>query len=136
MNMIRTIAEVNMDSVMNNGMSFAERLKEGGQMILIVMSFVFSVIFLIWLSQTIISFFVVKLSSAGAKKNKPEEAEAPVLEADEVSETSQAEDDSALVAVITAAISAYRASESEDGSALPFRVVSFKRTKNGKPWNS
>ena len=68
MNMIRLAADVNMDSVMNNGMSWGEKLADGGRMILIVMAFVFAVIFLIWLSQTIISFAVVKLSSIGNKK--------------------------------------------------------------------
>ena len=68
MNMLRIAADVNMDSVMNNGMSWGEKLADGGRMILIVMAFVFSVIFLIWLSQTIISFVIVKLSSLEKKK--------------------------------------------------------------------
>ena len=135
MNMIRLAADVNMDSVMNNGMSWGEKLADGGRMILIVMAFVFSVIFLIWLSQTIISFAVVKLSSIGKKKSTPETVPAPVVTVEDVPET--VTDDGVTVAVITAAISAYLAAESENGEVKPFRVVSFKRAKQGnKPWNS
>ncbi len=134
MNLLRLAADVNMDSVMNNGMSFGERLAEGGRMILIVMAFVFSVIFLIWLSQTIISFVVVKLSGVGKKK---ESAPAPAPEAPPAEQApAEASDDGVTVAVITAAIAAYLASESENGEVKPFRVVSFKRAKQGKPWNS
>lgn len=129
-----------MDSVLNNGMSWGERLKDGGQMILIVMAFVFSVIFLIWLSQTIISLVVVALTSAASRKA---EKKAPKPEPAAVSEVPQSipaepavEDDSVTVAVITAAIAAYLASESPNGNVVPFRVVSFKRSNQGKPWNS
>ena len=136
MNMIRLAADVNMDSVMNNGMTWGEKLADGGRMILIVMAFVFSVIFLIWLSQTIISFAVVKLSSIGKKKEStPVPAPAPAVTVEDVPET--VTDDGVTVAVITAAISAYLAAESENGEVKPFRVVSFKRAKQGnKPWNS
>ncbi len=138
MNMIRLAADVNMDSVMNNGMSWGEKLADGGRMILIVMAFVFSVIFLIWLSQTIISFAVVKLSSIGNKKESspaPAPAPAPAVTVEDVPEA--VTDDGVTVAVITAAISAYLAAESENGEVKPFRVVSFKRAKQGnKPWNS
>lgn len=135
MNMTRLAADVNMDSVMNNGMTWGEKFAEGGRMILIVMAFVFSVIFLIWLSQTIISFFVVKLSSIGKKKSTSAPVPAPAVTVEDVPET--VADDGVTVAVITAAISAYLAAESENGEVKPFRVVSFKRAKQGnKPWNS
>ena len=132
--MIRLAADVNMDSVMNNGMSWGEKLADGGRMILIVMAFVFAVIFLIWLSQTIISFAVVKLSSIGKKK---ETSPTPAPAAPVQPAPAEGADDGVTVAVITAAISAYLASESENGEVKPFRVVSFKRAKQGnKPWNS
>ncbi|MBQ6788637.1 MAG: OadG family protein [Clostridia bacterium] len=136
MNMLRLAADVNMDSVMNNGMTWGEKFAESGRMILIVMAFVFSVIFLIWLSQTIISFVIVKLSSLERKK---EAAPVPVPTQPEVipEPAVPATDDGVTVAVITAAISAYLAAESENGEVKPFRVVSFKRAKQGnKPWNS
>lgn len=131
MNLIRTLAAVDINSVMNNGMSFGERLADGGKMILIVMAFVFSVIFIIWLSQSLITLAVTKLSSVGKKKENKDADETAVTE-EVPSETC---DDAVTVAVITAALSAYLASNSDNGEIKPFRVVSFKRTKSGKPWN-
>ena len=45
---------------------------------------------------------------------------------------SAAQDDSALIAAITAAIIAYNAAEGKPN--LPFRVVSFKRKNNAAGW--
>lgn len=145
MNMIRTIAAVDMNSVMNNGFSFTEKLSNGGMMVLTGMLTVFGVIFIIWLSLTIFGFFVYGLPNIKKKKaevsatakiqeidSEEEEAAKNVPVAEVVPET----DDGVTVAVITAAISAYLDSTSDDGEALPFRVVSFKRKSSGKPWNS
>ena len=79
MNLIRTLAAVDINSVMNNGMSFGERLADGGKMILIVMAFVFSVIFIIWLSQSLITLAVTKLSSVGKKKEDKDDIEVDIL---------------------------------------------------------
>jgi len=146
MNMIRLLADVDMNSVLNNGMSFPERLMEFGKMLLIGMACVFSVIFVIWLMLTVFKLFIYDIPNMKNKK----EAEAKAVQAPKaktapapVSTASipnippvSADDDTVTVAVITAAISAYLASNSEDGSVLPFRVVSFKRKKSGTPWNS
>lgn len=145
MNMIRTIAAVDMNSVMNNGFSFTEKLSNGGMMVLTGMLTVFGVIFIIWLSLTIFGFFVYGLPNIKKKKaevsatakiqeidSEEEEAAKNIPVAEVVPET----DDGVTVAVITAAISAYLDSTSDDGEALPFRVVSFKRKSSGKPWNS
>ena len=48
-------------------------------------------------------------------------------------EETAAEDDTQLIAVITAAIAAYNA---QSGNSLPFRVVSFKRANGANGWNS
>ena len=48
-------------------------------------------------------------------------------------EADKAQDDTAIVAILTAAIAAYRASE--EGTNGSFRVVSFKRVGKGA-WNS
>ncbi|MCI9448756.1 MAG: OadG family protein [Clostridiales bacterium] len=145
MNMIRTIAAVDMNSVMNNGFSFTEKLSNGGMMVLTGMLTVFGVIFIIWLSLTIFGFFVYGLPNIKKKKaeasatakiqeinSEEEEAAENIPAAEVVPET----DDGVTVAVITAAISAYLESTSDDGEVLPFRVVSFKRKSSGKPWNS
>ena len=70
----------------------------------------------------------------GEKKPKAEKAAdnapaAPAESADAgTSETAYAEDDGAIVAAITAAITAMR---SETGESSAFRVVSFKRVGKG-----
>lgn len=132
----RLLADTDISSVMNNGMSISERLAEGGRMILILMAFVFSVIFVIFLSQTIITKVIITLQSAKNNNTKETNEASPVpVNVTETEEVSN-EDDGVTVAVITAALAAYLAETSEDGTVLPFRVVSFTRKKSGKPWNS
>ncbi len=111
-----------MSSVLNNGLSFTERLFNGGKMILLGMLTVFSVIFIIWLMLVVFKFFVYDLPG---KKSIKEEQHEPV----------KCSDDEETVAVIMAAISAYRAAESPDGKASPFKVISFKKKKSNTPWN-
>ena len=57
---------------------------------------------------------------------------------DKFLEEGGAADDGELIAVITAAIAAYRASEEGMSAAEAggFRVVSFKRASTGRAWNS
>lgn len=139
MNMFRLFAEVDMNSVLNNGLNWGEKLAEFGKMLLIGMSCVFGVIFVIWLMLTLFRVVIYDIPNkkAKAEKNKdakvvvvaPEESPAPAAPAN-------VGDDTVTVAVITAAIYAYLEANSEDGTVLPFRVVSFKRKKNGTPWNS
>ena len=132
----RLLADTDISSVMNNGISISERLAEGGRMILILMAFVFSVIFVIFLSQTIITKVIITLQSAKNNNTKETNEASPVpVNVTETEEVSN-EDDGVTVAVITAALAAYLAETSEDGTVLPFRVVSFTRKKSGKPWNS
>ena len=132
----RLLADTDISSVMNNGMSISERLAEGGRMILILMAVVFSVIFVIFLSQTIITKVIITLQSAKNNNTKETNEASPVpVNVTETEEVSN-EDDGVTVAVITAALAAYLAETSEDGTVLPFRVVSFTRKKSGKPWNS
>lgn len=142
LNMYRTplLAEVDMDSVLNNGMSLSEKLAECGKMIAIGMGCVFGVIFIIWLMLTLFRFVIYDIPNMKKKKAKAvESAEAPApapAPTAAPARVASSDNDAVLVAVITAAIEAYRASEGGDASSLPFRVVSFKRKKNGSPWNS
>ena len=140
MNMFRLFAEVDMNSVLNNGLNFGERLAEFGKMLLVGMSCVFGVIFVIWLMLTVFRYFIYdipnKRAEKAAKNKKPEAAEPAVMPASAPEAPANVGDDTVTVAVITAAIYAYLEANSEDGTVLPFRVVSFKRKKNGTPWNS
>ena len=97
-----------------------ERFAYGGEMVLIGMLTVFSVLIVIWVSLIIFKFAFHDL---GAKRNAAyaPKAEAPVPQA----KVEPATDPGEIVAVIAAAIAAAEADASSSG--VKFRVVSFKR---------
>ena len=149
MNNIRLLADT-ANQAFGNGMSVTERLQNGGKMILVLMAFVFSVIFIIFLSQALISAIINGIQKKSkdtekainekqiprAKKEQIPRAKKEVIANNPVATEAVNSNDDVTVAVITAALAAYLASTSEDGTVLPFRVVSFKRKNSGKPWNS
>ena len=93
-----------------------ETLIFGGQMVLIGMLTVFSVLIIIWIALSLVKVFFAK-SSEGTKTEKaafPTEATAPA--------TSSASDEE-IIAVIAAAIAMAEA----EGNGAKFRVVSFRR---------
>ena len=92
---------------------------------------IFSVLGLLWAVLSIFKLVMVG-KAPKAKKENTVATPAPVAEAESV-----VADDGELVAVIAAAIAAYRASEGMDASdASAFRVVSFRRAANGRAWNA
>lgn len=97
--------------------SFGERLSYGGEMLVVGIGIVFSVLILLWLSLELFSLISQRLNS--------KEAAAPVVTAPAPKakvEEVKTPDDLELIAVLTAAIAA-----SESAPAARFRVVSFKR---------
>ena len=101
--------------------STADKFAYGGQMLLIGMSVVFSVLLILWGSLELFHLIVTKLPAALEKKRKAKaEAEVEVVEA---AQAAPGEDESELVAVFAAAIAA----ASEEDPAGSFRVVSFRR---------
>ena len=113
-----------------------EALKYAGEMTLLGMGMIFSVLGLLW---GVLALFKVIFAgkSPKAPKEKAEKksapAPAPVAVKEEAAPAAVATDDTALIAVLTAAIAAYRAEE-----GLPeggFRVISFKRS-GGRAWNA
>lgn len=76
------------------------------------------------------------------KAEKRQKAEEPVAAEPVVTEipatvSPATESDDALVAILAAAIAAYRAAENPDEmSAGGFRVVSFRRAGGGRSWNA
>ncbi len=102
---------------------FGERASEAGTVSLLGMAAIFGVLALLW---GIIELFHLCISAAGkkkAKKQAQEEPSAPAQAVDLQPETVSS-DDGALVAAITAAITAAR---EEEGRTTGFRVVSFRR---------
>ena len=99
---------------------------------------VFSVLALLW---GVLAIFKLIFAGKTPKAPKaPKEVKAP--KAEKKTETvaapvvaQSAGDDAQLIAVITAAVAAYMAEEGTD-YAGGFRVVSFKRVRGGRTWNS
>ena len=110
----------------------AERLALAGQMVLIGMGMIFAVLGLLW---GVLAMFKIVFARPEPKKkaaSAPAEvapAAEPVAEADET-------DDGELIAVITAAVAAYIASEEPEAYQGGFKVVSFRRANGGRSWNS
>ncbi len=109
-----------------------ERLALAGQMTLIGMGMIFSVLGILW---AVLAIFKLVFAKTKPKKKTPVEVSvAPVAEPEPVAAYAAEEDE--LVAVITAAVAAYIASEEPDAYQGGFKVVSFRRANGGRPWNS
>ncbi len=114
----------------------AERWAYAGRMTLLGMVMIFAVLGLLWAVLTVFKYVMVGKTP---KAEKPKSAVAEVVAESAVAaeESASATDDAELVAVIAAAIAAYRASEGMDATdASAFRVVSFRRATNGRAWNA
>lgn len=105
------------------------------QTVVLGMGMVFAVLGLLW---AILSVFKLVFAGKSPKEPKPVKVkpvkEKPVEKA-APAPVAQAQDDGALIAVITAAVAAYMAESGEEYTG-GFRVVSFARVRGGKPWNS
>ncbi len=127
MKFLTFFADADISSVFGNGLSLGEKGALSLKMILMGMGTVFAVLFIIWAVLT-----VFRLVMDGIKKPKKEKA--PVDVAVPAREGDDATDDGVLIAVITAAVAAYREKEAgSSGRTVPFRVVSFNRSGTG-PW--
>ena len=112
----------------------ADAFMKAAEVALLGIAMVFLVLAILW---GVLAIFKVVFAD-GKKKEKIEsvsETPAPVAEPVPVADV---QDDGELIAVITAAIEAYRAAESggDENYAGGFRVVSFRRAGAGRPWNS
>ena len=109
-----------------------------GQVTAIGMGMIFSVLALLWGILAIFNLVFGKKKTVAKKTaDVPKTVvKAPVTApVKEVVATENADD--ALIAVITAAVAAYRAEE--NGGVTPdgsFRVVSFRRIGGGRSWNT
>ena len=98
------------------------------------MAMIFAVLSILWAVLALFKFIFAK--PVKAKKTEPVAEEEPetveIVEEPVADET----DDGELIAVITAAIAAYMASEEPNAAPNGFRVVSFRRANGGKSWNT
>lgn len=108
-----------------------ERWALAGEMVLVGMGMVFAVLAILWAVLTVFKVVFAK----GEKK----ERSAPVVQTEAPASEPEPEiyvaGDEELIAVITAAVAAYRAGEGEEATG-GFRVVSFRRANGGKAWNA
>ena len=121
---------------LNAAMSFSDRMSYGLQVFAVGLGTVFAVLAILWLALVLFKVFLYDIPNKKAAKKAEAEAKntpavEPVVES-AAEEATSAEDDTQLIAVITAAIAAYTA---DSGSALPFRVVSYKRVSGANGWN-
>ena len=104
------------------------------------MLMIFAVLALLWGVLALFKVFFAKDSGnndkekAALKKAVETAVEATVVK-EEPEAVVEAQDDGELIAVITAAIEAYRAAEGGSENAGGFRVVSFRRASNARAWN-
>ena len=117
----------------------SEAWKYAGEMTLLGMGMIFAVLSLLWGVLAIFKLVFVgktqkspkeKTDKAALAEQKAQRVASPVAEPQPVSADSG--NDTELVAILTAAIAAYRQGEGTQGG---FRVVSFKRA-GGRAWNT
>ena len=121
----------------NLGGAFSsERLALAGQMTLLGMVMIFSVLGLLWVVLAVFQKIMTRDTAKPAEAPKAAPALAPVAETVPVAAVSN--DDEVIAAVIAAAVAAYMADEGNADAAYNggFRVVSFRRVQGGKAWNS
>ena len=114
----------------------AETVELMWQTPLLGMGMVFAVLALLWAVLAIFKLVFVGATPKAPKpvKEKPVE-QAPVQTAPVAAPATQS-NDAELVAIITAAVAAYIAEEGTDAYSGGFRVVSFKRVRGGRTWNT
>lgn len=106
-----------------------------GKMMLLGMVMVFAVLGLLWAVLTVFKLVMVGKTPKEAKPEEPKSV-APTVTSASVP-VPKALSDEELVAILTAAVAAYRASEGMDAvDAGAFRVVSFRRAASGRAWNA
>ena len=101
----------------------SENLRIGAEVALMGIGITFAILILLW---GILELFRVLFS----KKSNPEKTESlpeTSLQTSAPAEQAQETDGGELIAVITAAVEAYRASEEGDAPRRGFRVVSFRK---------
>ena len=128
-----SVASDKYQDVINSGAFSSERLALAGEMLLVGVGMVFAVLAVLWIVLTMFKFVFAKPEKKAAPAPQKVEVTEPVAEAPAVEE---ATDDGELIAVITAAVAAYIASEDPQVAQSGFRVVSFRRANGGRAWNS
>lgn len=112
-----------------------ERLAEGFEVFILGILMVFAVLALLWgvLAIFKVVFYDIPEKRKKAKANETKTEMAPAPAAVAAPAPVPAQDDGAIVAAITAALSEYFSQSGEYKGG--FRVVSFKKSQTGSAWN-
>lgn len=140
-NISETVEEVDLGEIKGENLSLSERIEYALQGTVTGMVMVFAVLTLLCLVVALskVIFYDIPKRARENAKAQEESEQAVEVETNETVALTDAnydtDDDGQLIAVITAAVSAViESGEYGDEFASGFRVVSFKRTNNGK-WN-
>lgn len=119
--------------VASTGAFSPERWALTGQMILIGMGMVFAVLAILWVVLALFKLVFAKPEAKAVEKKTVE----PILEQAKPNvPVAPKSDEAELIAIITTAIAAYRASEEPELEPNGFRVVSFRKAHSGRSWNT
>lgn len=119
--------------VIDSGMFSAERWALAGEMILIGMGMVFAVLIVLW---AVLAVFRLIFAKPEPKEKAEHTAKTDAVAAPAPVAGEERTDDTELIAILTAAIVAYEASNGNEVAPGGFRVVSFRRANGGRAWNS
>ena len=124
-------------AVTNIGGAFSyARLVLAGQMVIIGMGMVFAVLAILWGVLLLFKLIFARPEPKKKVDSTPAAvAPAAVTPVAEPIVVAQEADDGELIAVITAAVAAYIASEEPEAYQGGFKVVSFRRENGGRSWN-
>ena len=113
----------------------ADAWMKAAEVTLLGMVMVFAVLGILWLALSVFKLVFARDKAKGKTAEMRVTATEPKSEPMPVAKET---DDGELIAVITAAIAAYRASEQglTGEEVNGFKVVSFKRATKGRAWNS
>ena len=110
-----------------------ERLAYGGKMTLLGMLMIFAVLGLLWGVLALFKVIFVPKTQKSTKQSEPKVVEPVKAEPVKQESISAPAEDLTLIAVLTAAVAAYREAEHENGT---FRVVSFRKASDARAWNT
>ena len=114
-----------------------ERWLYAARMTLLGMVMIFAVLGFLWGILNVFKLVMLRKNAKPKAKPASLEKKAVVVPKAEPMHESSASDDKELIAVLTAAVAAYRSEENANGDVpSDFRVVSFRRVSNGRAWNA
>ena len=129
MNSLAMFLLAGVSSSIDRSIPLSERLAEGLKMMVLGLGTVFSILILIWGAISLMRVFMYDIPMRRKKKHAAVQVDTTDGLPSKSEKRTDDTDEGELIAAITAAVAAYRSSETEktDVPASGFRVVSFRR---------